>query len=188
MTPRPALLRRPSPRAIPDPAPGARGVSDRLRRAAASLLAALALLAGGKPAGAQEATPPWLVVRDAAGLELLALPLAADPDWVVRWNHSVSGVLVSDFYALRDGTMILTDSHTPAFDAGLGHIPGRGRQLSDGAGGYWIVDIDEPVPGNAYALRVGSPAVDHRIVHAGRTHSLSALAAGERVRIGVEPR
>ena len=51
--------------------------------------------------------------------------------------------------------MVLTYAHLPDFAAGLDHIPGRGRQVSDGAGGYWIDDIDEPVPGNAYVLRPG---------------------------------
>ena len=81
--------------------------------------------------------------------------------------------------------MLLTDSHTPAFDAGLGHIPGRGTLSSDGDQGYWITSIDEPVPGNAYLLRVGSGAVAHRIVHDSVTYSLSEVAANERVRIEV---
>ena len=108
--------------------------------------------------------------------------------WILRWNHSVTGIEVSDYYAYEEGSMVLTDSHTPAFDAGLGHIPGRGRLESDGDGGYWIRDIDEPVRGNAYALWVGSMSVDHRIVHDGRTFSLSALAAGERVILRVVDR
>ena len=98
------------------------------------------------------------------------------------------GIRVSDHYAFREGSMMLTASHTPAFDAGLGHIPGRGRQVSDGAGGYWILDLDEPVPGNAYLLRVGPMRVNHRIWHAGRTYSLSELAADSRVKISVETR
>lgn len=155
-----------------------------------ALLLALAGALGPSRAGASgEASrpaEPKLVVRAADGRELLSFPLARDPSWVLAWNHSVTGILVRDFYRYEDGRMLLTDSHTPAFDAGLGHIPGRGRLESDGAGGYWIRDIDEPVPGNRYWLRVGSERVDHRIVHAGRTASLSALAAGDRVRLAIE--
>ena len=157
-----------------------------------SLLLCLTLLhAFGVPvlaSGDTDAAPPGpaLVVRTEDGRELLSLPLARDPSWVLLWNHSVTGILVRDFYRYEDGRMLLTDSHTPAFDAGLGHIPGRGRLESDGANGYWIRDIDEPVPGDRYWLRVGSERVDHRIVHAGRTYSLSALAAGERVQILIE--
>ena len=121
------------------------------------------------------------------GARLLSLDLSQDPAWVMQWNHSVSGILVSDYYRYEEGRMVLTDSHTPRFDAGLGHIEGRGRLESDAEHGYWIRDINEPVPGNAYYLRVGPTRVNHRIVHAGVTYSLSALAADERVRLEVVP-
>jgi len=103
----------------------------------------------------------------------------------MRWNHSVTGVTVSDYYYWNGKEMLLTDSHTPAFDAGLGHIPGRGTLSSDGDQGYWITSIDEPVPGKTYLLRVGSRAVGHHIVHNGVIYSLSEVAANERVRIEV---
>lgn len=129
---------------------------------------------------------PHLVVTIDGGRELLRVPLAGDARWHLAWHHSVTGILVRDFYAYRDGTMVLTHSHTPAFDAGLGHVPGRGRVESDGAGGYWILDLDEPVPGNAYLLRVGAERVGHTLVHAGGRTNLSEIAADSRVRIAVE--
>lgn len=145
------------------------------------LLLALALV--GLPA-AHAACAPELRVSDLDGDGvLLEIALGDDLGWVLQWNHSVTGIEVSDYYRSVEGRMVLTDSHTPAFDAGLGHIPGRGRLSSDGEHGYWIRDIDEPVPGDAYVLRVGAPSVDHRVVHAGTTTSLSALAAGRRVRL-----
>jgi hypothetical protein len=58
--------------------------------------------------------------------------------------------------------------------------------VSDGQGGYWILDIDEPVPGDAYVLRPGAGAVDHRLRVGDQTVSLSARAARERVRIALE--
>jgi hypothetical protein len=103
--------------------------------------------------------------------------------WCVLWNHSVEGFPVTDCYENRDGQMVLVRSRQPDFAAGLGHIPGRGRQVSDGAGGYWILDIDEPVPGNAYVLRPGGAPVDHRISMGDTVVSLSQAAARERVRI-----
>ena len=118
---------------------------------------------------------------------LLQLDLAENTTWQLLWNHSVTGILVSDYYAYKEGQMMLTDSHTPSFDAGLGHIPGRGRLESDGNHGYWIREIDEPVVGNAYALRVGSEEINHRIEHAGEVYSLSDLAAGERVILRIRP-
>lgn len=83
--------------------------------------------------------------------------------------------------------MILERSHQPDFAAGLGHIPGRGTQKSDGKGGYWIENINEPVPGNRYLLRVGSASVDHRIIWNDSVISLSNSAAGERVTIQLTP-
>ncbi len=105
--------------------------------------------------------------------------------WIVRWNHSVTGITVSDYYYWDGQNMLLTDSHTPAFDACLGHIPGRGTLLSDGQNGYYIFDIDEHVPNNSYALRVGSLKVNHRIIHNGNTYSLSEVAERQRVIISV---
>ena len=72
-------------------------------------------------------------------------------------------------------------SHQPDFAAGLGHLEGRGIMKSDGQGGYWIVDINEPIPNNTLTLRVGSAAVDHRLQIRGKEISLSRLAAGQRV-------
>ncbi len=104
-----------------------------------------------------------LFVRLDDGMALFSLDLSQGATWVMQWNHSVTGILVSDFYRLENGVMLLTDSHTPAFDAGLGHIPGRGKLESDNNHGYWIRDINEPVPNNKYFLRVGSESVNHRI-------------------------
>ena len=116
---------------------------------------------------------------------LYRLPLGETSTWILRWNHSVTGVTVSDYYRWDGRALVLSDSHTPAFDAGLGYIPGRGRLEPDLYGGFWIFDIDEPVADNAYWLRVGSPAVNHRLVHAGQSYSLSEVAAGRRVRVAV---
>ena len=132
--------------------------------------------------GAQAA---WLEITPNQGEPLFEISLADEPNWIMRWNHSVTGIEVSDYYRWDGDVMLLTDSHTPAFDAGLGHIPGRGRLENDGHGGYWIYDLDEPVPSNAYLLRVGSEKVNHRILHNGQTYYLSHVASNERVRIGV---
>jgi hypothetical protein len=82
--------------------------------------------------------------------------------------------------------MVLVQSHLPDFAAGLGHIPGRGRQVSDGQGGYLILDIDEPVPTNSYVMRPGLGPVDHRLQVGKTVVSLSAVAPRERVRITLE--
>lgn len=145
------------------------------------------LLAGGmglslSPVNAADLT---ITLAD-TGVTIAQVALPDPPRWCVLWRHSVQGFEVSDCYEARDGEMVLVRSHLPDFAAGLGHIPDRGRQISDGEGGYFIEDIDEPVPGNSYVLRPGTMSVDHRI-RAGDTEiSLSRLAEHQRVRIALE--
>lgn len=126
-----------------------------------------------------------LVANHENGKEIARFDVPEGGEWCVLWHHSVKGFEVSDCYQNRDGQMVLVWSHLPDFAAGLDHIPGRGRQVTDGQGGYFILDIDEPVPGNAYILRPGSDTVDHRIRIDDRVVSLSAVAARERVRIAL---
>lgn len=130
-----------------------------------------------------------LLIQSEAGEVLLDAPLADEGRWCVAWNHSVAHFTVLDCYQHRQGQMVLVRSHQPDFAAGLGHIQGRGQQVSDGQGGYWIEAIDEPVPGNRYTLRVGAQAVNHRIVWPDLERapvSLSEQAAGERVTVALE--
>ncbi|MDX5446596.1 MAG: DUF1850 domain-containing protein [Zoogloeaceae bacterium] len=115
----------------------------------------------------------------------MRLPLAAGQRWCLLWNHSVAGFTVRDCFAWRPPQLVLVDSHQPDFAAGLGHIEGRGVQRSDGAGGYLIENIDQPIDGNRLRLRVGSRSVDHRIELGDGLHSLSAVHAGERVELRV---
>ncbi|QDL93749.1 DUF1850 domain-containing protein [Paroceanicella profunda] len=121
------------------------------------------------------------------GREIAHLSVPEGSGWCVLWRHSVKGFEVKDCYENRAGHMVLVRSHQPDFAAGLGHWIGRGRQVSDGAGGYWIEDIDEPVPGDAYVLRPGTMAVNHRLKAASGEVSLSALATHARVTIALEP-
>ncbi len=119
------------------------------------------------------------------GSEIARFDVPDGSEWCVLWRHSVQGFEVSDCYANLDGQMVLIWSHLPDFAAGLGHIPGRGRQVSDGQGGYLILDINEPVPGNAYVLRPGRGFVNHRLRVGEREVSLSDAAPRGRVRIAL---
>jgi hypothetical protein len=147
-----------------------------LRNATGGGLLALLLVSGAAAAGE-------LVVTHEDGSEIARLAVPEGAGWCVLWRHSVQGFEVSDCYENRGGHMVLVRSHLPDFAAGLDHIPGRGRQVSDGQGGYWILDIDEPVPGDAYVLRPGRAPVDHRLRVGDQTVSLSQAAPRERVRI-----
>ncbi|APX94164.1 hypothetical protein BWR19_15125 [Halomonas sp. 1513] len=119
------------------------------------------------------------------GSVLAEVARAPGERWCLGWNHSVRHFTVLDCYRNVAGEMQLERSHQPDFAAGLGHSQGRGEQVSDGQGGYWINDIHEPVADNRYALRVGSREVDHRLIWevGGETQtlSLSERASGERV-------
>lgn len=145
--------------------------------------AALLLCLSVAPAHAGQLTVSLAETGDV----LATLPVAEGAGWCILWNHSVQGFEVEDCYRNRAGRMVLVRSHLPDFAAGLDHIPGRGRQISDGHGGYWIEDIDEPVPGDAYILRPGRPSVNHRLRTADTEISLTALAEHARVRIALQP-
>lgn len=135
-----------------------------------------ALIAPQAVAGTLTATLP-------DGTEVARIPVPEGSGWCVVWNHSVDLFQVEDCYENQAGRMVLVRSHLPDFAAGLDHIPGRGKQISDGQGGYWIIDLDEPVPGNSYILRPGGSAVDHRLRANDYEVSLSASAARARVTI-----
>lgn len=119
------------------------------------------------------------------GAILASFEVADGDGWCVLWHHSVQGFEVSDCYENRDGRMVLVSAHLPDFAAGLDHIPGRGIQVSDGNGGYFIEGINEAVPNNAYVLRPGAGLVDHRISFGATQISLSKVAPRERVRIAL---
>lgn len=147
-------------------------------------------LTGAVPAGATELVPAAgaavLRVVDEAGAVLFETALARDARWCLVWNHSVTGIEVRDCFRHDDGRMVLERSRQPDFAAGLGHTPGRGVQVSDGAGGYWIEAMNVAMPGDELPLRVGGPRVDHRLLIGNREVSLSALAAGRRVTLSMD--
>jgi len=144
--------------------------------------ALLALLLSLSPAHAET-----LIATRTDGAVIARFHIPEGEGWCINWRHSVQGFEVSDCYLNKGGLMVLDRSHLPDFAAGLDHIPGRGIQLSDGMGGYWIVNLNEPVPGNAYILRPGSPKVDHRITTDAAEVSLTAAAYHDRVKIALMP-
>lgn len=148
-----------------------------LTTSAAAFAAALVLtvIAAGTPLGSAQAGVLTAQLSD--GTEIARLEVPEGSGWCVVWRHSVEGFEVQDCYENRNGKMVLVKSLQPDFAAGLGHIPGRGLQRSDGRGGYLIEELNEAVPGNAYVLRPGGPAVDHRLRTARAEVSLSDAAA-----------
>lgn len=144
-------------------------------------LLALLLMAAAQTSLAQSPPSALLQVTRVSGELLLERPLVDGQRWCMAWNHSVAGFTVHDCYAWQGQQLWLERSHQPDFAAGLGHSAGRGVQRSDGQGGYWIEQINEPVTNNAYRLRVGSSTVAHRLLLDGETINLSSMAAGHAV-------
>ncbi len=136
----------------------------------------------GLPAAADQTV---LAVTTNQGLKVLELPLAEGQSWCLVWRHSVAGFTVRDCFVWQSPHLTLQSSHQPDFAAGLGHFEGRGQVRASSQGGYIIEDIDERLPDNRLVLRVGSPAVDHRIEIGAQSISLSERVAGERVGIQV---
>jgi hypothetical protein len=165
-------------------------ISQKLGR---PLLAALLLsvTACAGPVSQHEIRPgtkvDHLEVIGQNGSVLARTDIPRQSGWCLYWNHSVTGDGVIDCYVDDLGKMVLHRAYQPDFAAGLGHFPGRGVLTSAEGGGYWIEDIDEAVPGNAYVLRVGSLAVNHRIVTTdGDEIYLSKMAEHTRVTIRLD--
>lgn len=113
---------------------------------------------------------------------LLNLSIEQVPYWSIRWQHSVAGIWIRDDFRWQDGVLLFTDSYSPLLDvAGLGDTAGRGEVKEDGQGNIWISDINEPIPGNRYALRVGSSTAPTLLLHAGQVYNLSEQYAGMRL-------
>lgn len=144
-------------------------------------LFAAALLSWAVAANAAHADARLIVERP-GGEVLVEAPAPAGTGWCLHWRHSVTGGKVADCFANNGGRMILVRSFLHDFAAGLGTVEGRGgRLVSVPGGGYWIEGINEHIPDNALALRVGARQVGHRLEIGGETIGLSSIAARERV-------
>ncbi len=154
-------------------------------------MVALLLLITGCASQTQSVTMPatvtdYLEIIGEDGSVLARTEIPRQTGWCLYWNHSVTGDGVIDCYVDDLGKMVLHRAYQPDFAAGLGHYPGRGILTSAEGGGYWIEDIDEPVRDNAYVLRVGSLAVNHRIVTERDEINLSKMAEHTRVTIRLD--
>lgn len=142
--------------------------------------AVLGLVAGAVLAGAA----PWaaLVVR-VEGVQVLALPVAMDERVGLRFIHSVDGLPVEDWYEVRRGGLVQVETRLLSFGTGMGHIPGQGRAVEDGA---WlrVTGLERPI--GTLHLRVGDPEVDHRLLYRQAEIRLSPQWAGKALVLEVE--
>ncbi len=102
---------------------------------------------------------------------------------VLSYHHSVSGAPVQEVYALGDDGGLRVREHAYlAQGAGLGQVEGEGRRVEAAGGWTRVVALDRAV--GSVALRVGQPAVDHRLRARGRELALSREWAGRRLWVG----
>lgn len=116
-----------------------------------------------------------------------SLPWPVDSELCLTWAHSVTGGAVADCFGNRAGQMILTRAYLHDFAAGLGEVAGRGTLRADPYGGYWIEQIDEPIPANSLSLRIGPARVGHTLTGPGIDLDLSALAPDRPARLMLQP-
>jgi hypothetical protein len=116
----------------------------------------------------------------------LFLPLREGETVELVWRHSVDGIEVRDRFARGGERLYLIASEAPYFASGLGEVAGRGRVVDAGDHALAIIGIRESV--DPLPLRVGGPAVGHRLRHRGREYALSRRFAGERVMLEVRRR
>lgn len=155
-------------------------------RRLAALAAGLAVTAlaaaavGALPGGLQLSVVP---VR--GGQPLMAAPVEVGEPFTLYYHHSVNGLPIWEVHTAGPaGRVFIEEERFVSFNAGMGHLRGRGRHiLRDGlqviTGMHW--------PVGRLVLRVGSPAVGHTIIWRGRSVNLSALAAGRAVEVKARP-
>jgi hypothetical protein len=126
---------------------------------------------------------PLLEVRLEGGPVVLREALDPGEPFVLTYVHSVELQPVWEVYSLDpDGAVRVREHDFAVFGAGLGQIPGEGRERGAPRGWTRVVDLDRRV--GTFALRVAQPTSNHRLIVRGRVVSLSQAYAGKRVWIG----
>ncbi|WP_446724975.1 DUF1850 domain-containing protein [Nocardiopsis sp. N85] len=155
------------------PGPGA--PVDRDVRTAALLTVALALL------GALVwPVHPALRVAD-EGAVIGHLPLAEGEVFTVSYVHSIDRLPIEEDLVVRDGHLVVDATRIRQFGAGMGQIPGEGNGRAEGP--WWVVEDMGRDIGPVLALRVGAPAIDHRIRTPDAEVRLSPCLAAHRVTV-----
>lgn len=131
----------------------------------------------------QQASAAVLVVRDMKTHRVLEIgPISEGDSFELRFIHSVDLLPVRDFFAYRDGGLVLCQTRCLSFGAGLGYT-GQG-ELKSHQGWNVIENMDRRV--GALPLRVGAVA-DHTIIYGGEAYRLNRYFAPKSlVKIGVE--
>ncbi|WP_159943914.1 MULTISPECIES: DUF1850 domain-containing protein [unclassified Nocardiopsis] len=138
--------------------PAEAGAAPRRPRAAAPWSGGAALAA----VLAALLLPLWPALRISdAGETIGHLSLAEGERLTIAYVHSIDGLPIEEDLRVRDGRLVVEATRVRQFGAGMGHIPGEGTGRADGR--WWVVEgIDRDI-GPELVIRVGAPAVDHRL-------------------------
>jgi len=119
------------------------------------------------------------------GTPLLRVLLGDKLGFTLHYHHSVNHRPIWETHSLDpQGRIFIEEERFVSFNAGMGHLPGRGRHYQDGDLQV-IADIHRLVP--RLVLRVGAPGVDHTIMWSGGAINLSALVPGQAVEVRAHP-
>lgn len=145
------------------------------------------LVIGWLPGGLELSITPLKGGAPVKGCEpLMTVPLEPGERFTLHYKHSVNHLPIWEEHAADEqGRIFVETERFVSFNAGMGHIPGQGRHTE--RGGYQVIEgLHRPV--GDMVLRVGGPGVDHTILWRGGKVNLTAVAAGQAVRIKVQPR
>lgn len=124
--------------------------------------------------------PVWPVLRVSdEGSTIGYLPLAEGERFTVSYVHSIDRLPIEEDIERRDGRLVADTTRVRQFGAGMGQVPGEGAGRADGE--WWVVEDMGRDLGTELVIRVGSPAVDHRLRAAGAEVRLSPCLAAHRV-------
>ncbi len=119
------------------------------------------------------------------GPPLLVLPLEPGEPFTLHYTHSVENAPIWEVHSLdASGRIFIEEERYLKFGAGMGKMPGVGRMVTRGP--YEVIENMHMPTGN-FALRIGSPGVDHTVIWRGTRTNLSALAPHTVVQFSAAP-
>ncbi|MEE2036442.1 DUF1850 domain-containing protein [Nocardiopsis sp. CT-R113] len=126
--------------------------------------------------------PVWPALRISDGGDTMGyLDLAEGEPLTISYVHSIDHLPIEENLVVRDGRLVVDSTRLRQFGAGMGQIPGEGTGRADGE--WWVVENMGRDIGTELTIRVGAPAVDHRIRTPGAEVRLSPCLAAHRVHV-----
>ena len=116
---------------------------------------------------------------------LVVLWMVPGDTFTIRYNHSVENAPIWETHSVdAKGRIFIEEERYLKFGAGMGKMPGVGRMVQRGP--YEVIE-DMHMPTGNFILRIGSPGVDHTLVHGSRSINLTAIASHTAVQFSARP-